>query len=79
MILAKIDFDIEIEEFTKDVLEKYELWRERKIIMKYYFLNGESLNRVIHRLNCSYVYCCNLFKIFGLERRPDDYDPTLRL
>ena len=67
----------DIEVFTKDVFEKWELWEERKKIEEYYLLNGESLNRVMHRLNCDHPHVCELFKIFGLERRPNDYDPTL--
>ena len=67
----------DIETFTKDVFEKWELWEERKKIEESYLLNGESLNRVMDRLNCNFDHICELFKMFGLERRPNDYDPTL--
>lgn len=73
MILA------DIKKFSEEVYQKWKLWEERKIVEKYYLINGESLNQVIHRLNCNYDYVCKLFKMFGFERRPNDYDPTLKI
>lgn len=69
----------DIETFTKDVFEKWKLWEARKKLTKFYYLNGESLNKVMDRLNCTYDYCCELFKMFGFERRPNDYDKTLKI
>lgn len=67
----------DIKKFSEEVYQKWKLWEERKLIEEYYLINGESLNKAMDRLNCTYDYCCELFKMFGLERRPNDYDPTL--